>query len=349
MSIHTALPEVNPLSSAELSFQILTELKQVMEIAVEWDALLAFSNCNRAFSSATWYLAAFVLQEDASPYVLIARRRGVLAGVLPLVISHHTRQAEFAMFANDYCDIIAKPEDHLVVSHLLRLALEGEGKIESIFLDRIRIDSNCFPGLGRLLPESRLAQVFLPDNQSYSFVRPYSSYEDYLATRRGKFRRNLLRARRNAEGMVQVEQVFPVDLAPARLAEIFLSIHLARFHDKTPFRLLPHQTFLQTVLPPLFSADILRVFVMKKQEKIVAMDLCVRGASSLCAWSGGFLPEACEWSPGMMLIDHEIRAVYEQGMAEFDLMRGSEEYKASWATNLRTVGSVDLKRSDGRF
>jgi CelD/BcsL family acetyltransferase involved in cellulose biosynthesis len=332
-------------TSLDLSFHILTEGKQVAEMAGDWDRLLQQSNCNLALSSSIWFLAALELQDDVSPYVVIARRRDALAGILPLVFHHRERRLEFPEFANDYCDLIAEPQDSTVISGLLHFTMKEDAQIESVFLDRLRADSNCFEGLEQLV-STGLAKIFVPDRQVYPFVKLSSSYEDYLTTRRGKFRRNLLRARRSAQGKVEIERALPSALSPANLAELFLSLHLARFHDRTPFRFPERQALLHRVLPPLFSANILQVFVMKKEEKIVAIDICFKGKNSLCAWNGGFLPEASDWSPGTLLIDHELRAAYEWGMREFDLMRGSEEYKTSWATDLRAVGSVELTRSD---
>jgi len=334
-----------PSTSPELTFHTLTEVKQVVEVSADWEQLLQRSNCNPALGSSTWLLAALELLEDASPYVLVARRKGALAGVLPLVLNHRERRVEFPEFANDYCDLIAAPQDHAVISALLQRVM-GDDAIESIVLDRLRGDSNCCEALERVIPRPLWTKVFVPAGQAYPFVRLSCSYEDYLATRRGKFRRNLLRARRNVEGIVEIGRLLPADISPANLVELFLSLHLTRFQNRTPFRCPRRQALLHRVFPPLFSADILQVFVMKTQKKIVAMDICFKGANSLCAWNGGFLPEASDWSPGTLLIDHELRVAYESGLPEFDLMRGSEEYKTSWATDLRVVGSVELTRSD---
>jgi len=349
-SISTPTNLERSFPDTELSLQVLTEKKQVEEIAAEWDALLQCSVCNPVFSSSIWYLAALEVQEDASPYVPIVRRKGVLAGILPLVLNHREHRAEFPEFANDYCDLIAEPQDDVTISALLRCVLGEDSKFETVFLDRMRADSNCFRGLERLLSHQRLMELFVPDRQAYPFVKTCASYEDYLVTRRGKFRRNLLRARRHAQEnvqiqlQIQIEELLPADLGSIDLAELFLSLHLARFCEKTPFRARDRQALLHQLLPALFAQKLLRAFVVKKQGKIVAIDICFKGVNSLCAWNGGFLPEAAECSPGMLLIDFELRSAFEAKLPEFDLLRGSEEYKASWATDLRVVGSVELPK-----
>jgi len=77
-------------------------------------------------------------------------------------------------------------------------------------------------------------------------------------------------------------------------------------------------------------------------SRVLAMDLCMRGRNSLCSWNGGRLPEAAQWSPGRMLFAAGIEHAMASGLEEYDLLRGSHEYKASWATHSRTIGKLEF-------
>jgi CelD/BcsL family acetyltransferase involved in cellulose biosynthesis len=341
--LHSAITSAGALGASALSYQTLNELAQIEDIASQWDALLQTTNCNRAFSSSTWFIAACRHKPGVSPHVITVRRAGTLAGVLPLAITHVSRKAEIPLLACDYTDMVAMPDDRAVICGLLDQALVGANAYDSLWFARIRDDSNCLRAARERLSESELQQIFCQDDQKYPYIRLTSSYEEYLKTRRGKFRRNLLRALRNSEGNVAIRELHPSNFDPTLLPEVFLSLHLARFQGKSPFELPANRAFLQYLLPRLFIAGSLRVFALLKAESILALDLCMRGASSLCAWNGGFLPEAESWSPGNLLIEAELRAAHASGMEEYDLMRGSEDYKENWATDVRWVGSIEFQ------
>jgi len=76
----------------------------------------------------------------------------------------------------------------------------------------------------------------------------------------------------------------------------------------------------------------------------------MRGWNSLCSWNGGFLPDAAQYSPGRLLFAAGIEHAIASGLEEYDLLRGSHAYKASWATHSRTIGKLEFSsksRTDG--
>jgi CelD/BcsL family acetyltransferase involved in cellulose biosynthesis len=77
-------------------------------------------------------------------------------------------------------------------------------------------------------------------------------------------------------------------------------------------------------------------------EQVIAIDLYTMGDQSLGAWNGGFLAEAKHCSPGKLLINAGIKLACALGLKEYDFMRGTEDYKNSWAGDTRSVGSIEL-------
>jgi CelD/BcsL family acetyltransferase involved in cellulose biosynthesis len=331
-----------PENASSLCFQLLTDLHQVEQIEPEWQALLQTSNCNRAFSSTAWYIAACQLRREASVHLVLARRNGMLAGVLPLVMNQRFGLAEFATVWNDYNDIIAVNGDQEVICGLLGYALGDSTTGKRMTLECLRHDSSCCRALRTLFSESQLKKHFLEDPTKYFYVPLSCAYDDHLAILGKKFRKNLLFAKHKAEAATAVRELYPASFSPAEVPEIFLSLHLARFGTRTPFAEAGAQAFLRCLLPRLFLSGAMRVFVLSGQERIVAIALCMVGPQSLCLWNGGFAPEAQPWSPGTLLIDAGLRRACEEGLAEYDFMRGLEAYKEKWAGNFRTVGCVEL-------
>ncbi len=336
------LKSASVLPQLPLVFESLVTLDAVESIAPEWEELLRTSGCNWAFSSPAWFKAAAKQKEGAMPFVLLARRAGRLVALLPLVTVNHGEQAELLVFSSDYGDIIGAHGDTEAICEVFRYALAPLHGYRRLQLQRLRMDSNCLKAAQLCLSEAELHEVSEPDPQRYSYVEIRPDYELYLQSRTRNFRKNLLRARRYAEGRVTVKEIFPAAMPPDLLPETFLCVHLSRFRGASPFERSSMQVFLQDLLPALFASGILRVFVVMQASRIIAMDLCIRGANSLCTWSSGFLPEAREFSPGNLLMDAEARQAHVEGLLEYDLMRGAEEYKSSWATHAREVISLNL-------
>jgi CelD/BcsL family acetyltransferase involved in cellulose biosynthesis len=328
--------------ASNLSFQVLTDLDQVERLDSEWRALLQISNCNRAFSSPAWYVAACQSQMEASVHVVLARRNGTLAGVFPLVLNRTSGLAEFATVWNDYNDVITVHGDHEVACGLLRYTLRESLPAKRIVLRRLRHDSNCCQALRTVFSESQLNEHFLDESTKYFYVSLPRAYDEHLAVLGKKFRKNLVWVKHKAEGATTIRELAPSNFSPEALPEVFLSLHLARFGTRTSFSEAGDQAFLRYLLPRLFLSGAMRVFALLAQERIVAIALHTVGPESLCLWNGGFAAEAQPWSPGTLLIDAGIRRACEEGLAEYDFMRGTESYKQKWAGSLRAVGSIEL-------
>jgi CelD/BcsL family acetyltransferase involved in cellulose biosynthesis len=328
-----ALAEVS-----KLTYQVLDTLHDIAAISAEWDLLLDQSPCNRAFSCSRWFLVSCSLNQSISPHVIVARRGAAIVGVLPLVLTQDDGIATFASELSDYNDIISNESNHSVSVGLLEYALTPACK--RVVLSRVRRDSNCFRAAEILEREGSIQPVFQASGTCPYVDLPFS-YEEYLRTRSKSFRKGLRRAQRKAESSnIAVKELDPIHFSPSRLPEEFLSLNLDRWGAKSYYRSSFVESFVLKLLPNLFSQRRMRAFALMKEERLLGLDLCMVGANSLCSWNGGFLSEAARWSPGKLLIDAGIRQAYAWKFEEYDLMRGQEAYKKSWANNTREIGSL---------
>jgi CelD/BcsL family acetyltransferase involved in cellulose biosynthesis len=330
-----ALAEVD-----NITYQVLDTFPDVEAIAAEWDLLLDQSPCNRAFSCSRWFLVSCSLNQSISPHVIVARRGGAIMGVLPLVLIDDSRVATLASESSDYNDIVSIEGDYSVLVGLLEHAISLGGSYERVVLSRVRRDSNCFRAAEILEREGSIQPVFQTTG-TCPYVDLSLSYEEYLRTRSKSFRKSLRRAQRNAESSnIAVRELDPTHFPPGRLPEEFLSLNLDRWGAKSYYRSTFVESFVLKLLPDLFSQRRMRAFALMKEERLLGLDLCMVGANSLCSWNGGFLSEAARCSPGKLLIDAGIRQAYAGKFEEYDLMRGDEAYKKSWANNTREIGSL---------
>jgi len=327
-----------------LEYRVLRELAEVESIASQWNGLLEHSSCNRAFSSPRWFLAWCRYHPLQAPFVLIARRNGELASVLPLAMQEEQGPLDFPSPMSDYNDLIARTDDLPAQAGLLEFALSLAPAYRTAF-SNVRPDSNCVQAAGHMAESTGLKTSYQSGRNCFYIQLP-NTFAGYLATRSRIFRKGLGRIQRNAErGGLEVCQLTPAGVSPDEVAELFLSLNLSRFESKgifSRFASKPVQQFAREVLPSLFVEGKMSAFVLVQRGRVLAIDLCMRGRNGLCSWNGGFLPEAAQWSPGRLLFMAGIEHAMASGLREYDLLRGSHAYKASWATHSRTIGKLEF-------
>ena len=336
------MQNAKPTPSNSLSFHVLTELSDITALASEWDSLLERSSCNRAFSSSKWFIATCRHLPQLQPYVLIARRRTALVGILPLVLGDHSKVATFSNYLNDYSDVIVASHDWATAAGLLNYARSTPNGYEHIVLSQIRQDSNCLRAIEVMEPKGSRDWSFREIVSCHYLLLP-ASHDDFLRSKGSRFRKRLKRIQcRAGETNLTLRELEPDSFAPDNLPQTFLSLHLQRQRTKSCFEPIPAQSFVEEVFPPLFQQRVIRACVLVEKDNIVAIDLFMMGSNSLCAWNGGFLSDAAHCSPGQLLINAGIKLACALKLEEYDFARGAEQYKLRWANNIRSIGQLEL-------
>lgn len=324
-----------------LRYKLIESLPVVETFSSQWDYLLERSACNCAFSCSAWFLAVCRHDPAIAPMLFTAWRNEELAGVFPLTFHKDDASIGFASPLSDYNDLIAATDDVAVQTGLLNFVLHVAGS-RHLVLAEVRPDSNCVRAAEALAVQCGMTFVY-DQCRTCLFIRLPGTFEEYLASRSRQFRKGLHRIQREAAANHLVIRLLTGQtFDPSQLAELFLSLNRGRFGKRSRFGVPPAESILKELVPKLFLEDRLYAFVLLDAGKAVAIDLCMRGPSSLCTWNGGFLPEATHWSPGRLLMAAEIQHAFTAKLEEFDLLRGSHLYKTSWATESRTSGNLSF-------
>lgn len=337
-----AIEEVAPPHSFDrLTYEVLDDIRSIAAIESDWDALLDRSDCNRAFSSAAWFIAACRVNPSNQPGVIVAREGSSIAGILPLILNIDGTEALSLAYLNDYGDVIAAKNQTDVAMRLIEWALRSGSGYRRLCLRRMRDDSLILAALKALGFNS--SNLVGERQEGCSYINLAAGYEAYLASRGRRLRRNLSYCHRRAAALgVSSVELEPGSIEAAALADIFLQLNFERFGLKSGFQSEREQAFIRAILPILFSRRRMRAFGLVKDRNIVAIDLCMVGPNSLCLWNGGFKAEVEEISPGKLLLEAEIRAALAMNMDELDLLRGPQPWKSQWLTGQRTVFSCEI-------
>jgi CelD/BcsL family acetyltransferase involved in cellulose biosynthesis len=122
--------------------------------------------------------------------------------------------------------------------------------------------------------------------------------------------------------------------------EALIELHGSRWRERGEAGVLAGESmrrFLRRAASALADAGLLRLFRLRFGRRDAALLFAMGGGETLCYYIGGFDPEFASLSPGTTLIGAAIAAAAQEGLREFDFLRGGEAYKHGW-------GAVDRPR-----
>jgi CelD/BcsL family acetyltransferase involved in cellulose biosynthesis len=328
------------IDDAGVTFEVLDDLAAVVEAAPAWEAIVPRSSCNRALSGPTWFATWLEAFGEYAPYVVLARRAGEVVGILPLTVTPEGEAVLSPCNWSDYNDAVVAGDDRRLAAGMLALTISCAAPYRRLRLRRVRQDS-CLAGAISLLRGGDAFAGPSSSRQSSQYIDLPGGYEPYLAGRSNTFRRSLAKAiRRARDAKLVVRELSPRTDPADDLAAAFLAVHMPRFGTRSCFYPDRARRFLQRALPRLFAAGHVRAFGVFAGPRLVAIDLCLVGPTSLALWNGGFTACVAKYSPGTLLLDYEIRQAASDGLTELDLLRGEQEWKDRWATGRRQLGEA---------
>ncbi|HZS47508.1 MAG TPA: GNAT family N-acetyltransferase [Blastocatellia bacterium] len=90
------------------------------------------------------------------------------------------------------------------------------------------------------------------------------------------------------------------------------------------------QNFHREVIPGMLSQGLLRLFVLKLDDRTLAAYYGFFDRGRAYYYLSGFEPELAKLSPGMLIVNYAMREAIREGAFEFDFLRGQEKYKYRW-------------------
>ncbi|HEX3577275.1 MAG TPA: GNAT family N-acetyltransferase [Thermoanaerobaculia bacterium] len=316
---------MNVIAAPPIRCSAITSREAIASLDPEWSALLETTRCHRTFSSHAWYVGSCM--RAGSPLLVTLHVDGVLAGLLPLFVPDGEEEAHFPTRMSDYNDAIVERHRRDYAAALIDTVLDF---IPAVTLMQLRDDSALMPAVRERAALHSIAGVG-------TFER-LNGYDSWLAARSRAFRKSLFRAQRGAAAAgLTIREITDATV------DTFLGLH-ARRQEKSCFVIPENRALIDFAYSRLVADRRIRLFGLFDSGKLVALDVAMQGYEALCTWNGGFLPEYARFSPGNLLLAHEIRVASAEGIGEFDLMRGGQSYKGSWASGCRDLFTVRLQR-----
>ncbi|MBI5543921.1 MAG: GNAT family N-acetyltransferase [Deltaproteobacteria bacterium] len=338
-----------------------TEFDAIRE---EWNELASTLFVRHEFLTA--YLDSF--EPGARLVVLTVRLNGQLVAGLPLVeerthllgVPLATLRAPANVHSNRF-DLVCEPGSREKAVEALWTYLRERGGFDLLLLRDIPPE-----GHARMLLERAASDgcgVAMRESWSTPHIPLGGGFEGVKADLTARFRANLRRRQRKlgARGQVQFECA-PVaaaaDLSRA-LAEGF-ALEASGWKGRSGTAILrdpPAHRFYLRLASAFAPTGELRLFFLRLDGRPVAFFYCLESARTLYLPKLAYDEALADCSPGHLLTGEVVRDACTRGLADFDFLGPSMDWKLDWASHLRVHhtlwmfrrGSMGRTLSDLRF
>ena len=327
---------------------LIVQWEPLGAVTSEWPELFTKSATQSIFLSLPWQTAWAIDccgSVDEHPVLTVRDDSdNSLRGIAPL--NHGKGSVTFGLDYNltDYQDILSDPgEEEAVWEAILDYGVsEGWASIE---LTGVRDDSPSTQIL-----ESRASEHGWRADRSVWDVSPYvelpESWDAHVQSLSKKDRHELRRKLRRLEASGDAEyRIYDHehDELPEAL-EDFVSLMGKSSEAKSDFLTPERRSFLETLTRTMADADSLQLAFLDVGGKPVSATMSFLEGNRLLLYNSGYDPEYRHLSVGLLLKAYGLRGAIEQGLREYDFLRGNEPYKYDLGGNDRVLYRWQLAR-----
>ncbi|MEA2432063.1 MAG: hypothetical protein QOI19_2536 [Thermoleophilaceae bacterium] len=321
----------------ELSLEPIDDLASVRQ---DWTALA--ERAGNLFATWEWADAWWRVYGDDRPLYVTGCRDadGRLVAVLPLYLSRPRPLRTLRFLGHgpaDQLGPVCAPEDRPAVAEALkRLLTDGLGGWDLLLAERLAPAEGWSGALGGRIVHREESPTLLIAGRSF---------EEFLASRSKNFREQVRRRERKLRREHEVElRLTEADRLEADLDTLF-RLHAARWTEGESSALAGarerfHRDFARRAL----ERGWLRLWVLEIDGAPRAAWYGFRFAQMDWYYQSGRDPEWERQSVGFVLLSHTIRQAFDDGMTEYRLLRGGEEYKGRFASDDPGLETVALPR-----
>lgn len=316
-----------------------------------WPGLQESARCLSPFLTWEWFRALAAVPEVSTDVrVLLVEDGGAVLGLLPVERRcsserlHVLGLAGGHWLAPDHVDVLAVAEHceqvaaavtrHLAAAAWDLLDLEGlaaEGAL------RAALDGLRRPTLVRLPDQKVLAPYVRLESREPGVLLPSRNLRQQVA--RG------LRACEQAGGGLRVA-TSPAEIR--RLLPVLMQLHNERFGSESQVFASPaRRRFHLGAAALLAERGMARVYWLENEGQEAALLYAFRVDERLYYYSMGLRPDVGR-SPGLTLLGQTLLAAAQEGLREFDLLRGDHAFKLRFSSDSRADVRIRLLRATPR-
>jgi CelD/BcsL family acetyltransferase involved in cellulose biosynthesis len=321
----------------ELSLERIDDLASVRD---EWTELA--ERAGNVFATWEWADAWWRVYGDERPLLVTGCRDagGRLVAVLPLYLSTRRPVRTLRFLGHgpaDQLGPVCAPEDRGAVAEALKRLLADELEGWDLLLAERLAPAEGWSGAlgGRVVHREESPTLLIAGR----------SFDEFLASRSKNFREQVRRRDRKLRREHEVE----LRLTDAARLETDLDtlfrLHAARWSEGESNALAgPRERFHRDFASRALERGWLRLWVLEADGAPRAAWYGFRFAQLDSYYQSGRDPDWERESVGFVLMSHTVRQAFDDGMTEYRLLRGGEEYKGRFASDDPGLETLALPR-----
>ena len=315
---------VRPPSRPEARFELVPEIDALGD---EWDGLAERSG--NLFATRDWASTWWRHYGQGRELAVTACRdaAGELFAILPLYVASErpVRALRFLGHgAGDWLGPICAPEDvERTARALSRLRRQARPRWDVLIAEELPAQERWSALLGGVRLRSEPSPVLRFE---------WDNFDAFLASRSRNFRDQVRRKERKLAR--EYELVYRLCEDPEALERDFdtlFALHEARWGDESDVFDAERQAFHRDFAARALKRGWLRLWTMELDGRPAAAWYGFRFAGAEWYYQAGRDPALDSKAVGFVMLSHTIRAAIEEGMTEYKLLRGGDEYKGRFA------------------
>ena len=276
-------------------------------------------------------------------HVMLFRSLDSLVAIVPCYLDPTENGSALKLVGSgiaSYLEPPIAPAHRVEVMNLLRGHLLGNTAWSTCDWQNVEINS---PLAGLQLGEPFDLKI-LPDGQWFE-IAIQGTFQQYWESRAFSLRRNFLKYLDQPSGadrprLEVVTQADPEFVNAVIRLEIERSAVFSHAKDGAP-------AFLVDLTRAFDDADMLRIFGLRLNRKIVAVMLAFVYRNTLYSFAGGHEAEFEAQGFGRLLLFEALRHAFEQGYRAWNFLSSNEPYKLLWGARTASTARLTISRKAG--
>ena len=313
-----------------------------------WDLLLSLCPKPSIFLTFEWLSTWWEhFKEGRELFVVITEQGGNVVGIAPLAIERGRlgRRLHFlGQPGSDYSDFIAGKDAEGCLDSLLEPVLSGQ-EWDTTVLGGIAGDSPNFRRLAAIWENIGPRGEYRADGPA-PYLTLGENWDDY---QKGLSRKLVTDTRRRLRrlqdtGTLEFKRCSGSEEV-AGLLDQMVSLKSARYRAtgaRDIFSDGRRRDFYHEVALKLLDRGWLDLSYLELSGMVVAIHFGFVYSNRFFHYMPSFRQEYAPFSPGRLLVEHQVRWAFETGLEEFDFLMGDDQYKYEWTDTFRTVYTFSL-------
>jgi CelD/BcsL family acetyltransferase involved in cellulose biosynthesis len=312
----------------------INDYSDFISLEERWNEVL--QRCNHTIFSTWEWLSTWWKHfgNNKKLVLLLAEENDKIIGIAPLMYSVHAmfglRRGKIEFIGtphSDYNNFIITGKNEECMKLFIDYLYNFPEKWDCIDLIDIPENAECLPFLTKISKNLKLIHKC-----------PYSplpeSYETFLKSLSSNKRKYIKNGIRRLEKTFQVELVdYSRAQSCAEGMHYLFELHQKRWKSvgfSGAFSDPKGRNFNLDIAKSFSQKNWLSLYILKLSGKPAAADYGFKYQSKYYAYLPGFDPKYSRYSVGNMLRAYMINKFIQEGLTEFDFMRGAEAYKDRW-------------------